>query len=383
MSEEINVATLSIAGVPISEYTIVYKISPHTPALRDEYTKKLYPVYDFDLESADRLAALIKKYCGAELGVYSDSDRKETAHEILIGKTSRDATDALGLKNLASDNYVFEVKDGKLVICGGEFGATWHALDAFEALLKQSAAVDLAEGYNLNGEYHLTRIGCIGDSLTEGVGRSSESFTYSAQLGRFLWKDALVYNFGASGATMRSDFIDSYMDNPHYKDALAMAEEIDIYTIMLGSNDSHRKEAYRLDPNFKDFYGQSAWNETDDRIYVDDCKALMASLQAKNPYVRFVIGNCPASYENPTFPVAFFAGQWVRDLQEAMIPELNEAGFPTTFFDMYSVTKNLGENYLDWYTADGLHLNDTGYLNMAIAWKDSLAALISSVNQAE
>ena len=182
---------------------------------------------------------------------------------------------------------------------------------------------------------------------------------------------------------MRSDFVDSYRDNFHYRDALAMASEIDIFTIMLGSNDSHRKEAYRLDPRFPDFYGQDEWKESDDRIYVDDCKALMASLKDKNPNVRFVIGNCPATYENPTFPVAFFAGQWLRDLQASMIPELNEEGFPTGFFDMFSVTKNLGDNYLDWYTADGLHLNDTGYLNMAIAWKDSLAELIAEVKQAE
>ena len=104
MSEEIHVSTLSIAGVPISKYSIVYRISPITSALQDEYTKNLYPVYDFDRESADRLAALIKEYCGTELGVYCDSDRKETAHEILVGMTTRDATDDLGLKNLEPDN---------------------------------------------------------------------------------------------------------------------------------------------------------------------------------------------------------------------------------------------------------------------------------------
>ena len=94
--EETTAAMLYIAGTPISEYTVVYKISPYSTLLRKEEYREYLPIYDFDHESADRFVALIKEYYGVELKVYRDSGRNEGKHEILIGKTNRNVTDELG-----------------------------------------------------------------------------------------------------------------------------------------------------------------------------------------------------------------------------------------------------------------------------------------------
>lgn len=240
---EETTAMLYIAGTPISKYSIIYKKSPFASKLRQEDYKDMLPVYDFDHETANRLAALIEKHYGVKLNVLSESANTNKDHEILIGETNRSSTKELNLTALASDDYLIEVNEGQLVICGGEYGTTWHAIDALEALINESvdengkaASISLNEDYSKKGEYHLTRIGCIGDSITEGTSAWNNDFTYPAQLGRFLWKDALVYNFGKSGATLRKDFEWNYFISSNYQSALEKANEIDLFFIMIGTN---------------------------------------------------------------------------------------------------------------------------------------------------
>ena len=352
-------ASMKIGETPISDYTIVYATSPYESYTKNANTKQYFPIYDFDHETANRFADLIFEVTGVRLNVVQDTKSTEVANEILIGKTNRTLTGGVKLSDLTTDDYVLNVVGSKLVICGGEFGTTWHALDYLEThfadtLSKREVNYSFANGFSYKGKHHLTVIGCIGDSITQGVGASDQAMlSYPAQMGRILWKDAIVKNFGNSGSTMRDDLGDAYTKRNSFMYAVGVAANADIFTIMLGTNDSNR------DP---------AWSDADTQSYNESCLGIMKALTKKNKDLKFVLANCPAYFGS-----ANFGSLQVLLLQKALVSTANDAGYPTTFFDMYSVTKNMSAYY-----PDQLHPNDMGHLKMAEAFAEYLQTLITS-----
>ena len=356
-----KLTSLKIGDADISEYTIVYAQSPYATHVKMAQFRPYMEVYDFDHETAKRVAALIKELCGVTLSVKVDKSTTETEREILVGSTNRAQTSELDIKGLVADEYIVNQSGTKLVIAGGQYGTTWHAVDYVESLLRDTLANCKTEfafdsTVNKKGTHHLVRIGCIGDSITDGIGASNELLQYTSQLGRYLWKDAIVYDFGSSGATMRDDLADTYTKRVPYTEALRAASTVDIFTIMLGTNDSDRDK--------------SVWNSAKDLLYINGCKNIMEKMQNHNKDLVFVVANCPAYYD----PNGHFGSQHVRELAESMIPDLNEAGFPTTFYDMYSVTAG----HPEWFP-DKLHPNDLGHKEMAKAWAVSLQEKIDSI----
>ena len=128
-------------------------------------------------------------------------------------------------------------------------------------------------------------------------------------------------------------------------------KNIDIFTIMLGTNDSNR------DRN---------WNNNSTLQYNESCLAIAAALKEKNENLRFVLANCPAY-----FGADGFGSAMVRNLQKKLITTMNDAGYPTTFFDMYTVTKTMRAQY-----PDSLHPNDQGHMMMAEAFAEGLLKVI-------
>ncbi|MBQ4121360.1 MAG: hypothetical protein IJD35_05030 [Clostridia bacterium] len=351
-------SSLKIGETPIADYTIVYAKSPYEVYTKIAEKKQYFPVYDFDHETANRLADLIFEVTGVRLNVVQDSKSTEVANEILIGETNRTLTGGVKLSNLASDDYVVNVVGTKLVICGGEYGTTWHAIDYLETLFAEKISqkevnYSFANDFAYEGEHHLVVIGCIGDSITQGVGASNQAmFSYPAQMGRLLWKDAIVHNFGDSGSTMRNDHGDAYTKTTPYQNAVNAASTVDIFTIMLGTNDSDR---FRT------------WTNSDTEKYNNDCLSLMETLQKKNKDVKFVLANCPAYFGGGSF-----GSTKMRQVQDALLPIVNDAGYPTTFYDTYSATKTLRS-----YFPDTLHPNDMGHLKMAEAFAEYLQTLVT------
>ncbi len=353
-------SSIKIGDREISDYTIVYAQSAYSDYVKNAQTRRLFPVYDFDKETADRLSDLIFSFSGVRLPVAEDVSHEKGEYEILVGKTNRTAiSDTLKLTELESDDYTLTVFGSALALCGGEYGTTWHAVDYLEKLWSDALAAEkdafvFGDDFSYKGSYHLTRIGCIGDSITEGVGSSnSPLYAYPAQLGRYLWKDAVVINYGNSGKTMRRDLADAFMRTNTYMSALRQAAKIDIFTIMLGTNDSNRDRD---------------WTEEDSVLYNESCLALVEALKKKNSSLRFVLANCPAYFGNDDF-----GSETVRELQDALVPVLNDAGYPTTFFDMYAVTKSFRSLF-----PDSLHPNDEGHRRMAEAFAEELQELIAS-----
>lgn len=348
---------LKIGETPIADYTIVYAKSPYEAYTKIPSMKEYFPVYDFDHETATRLSDLIYEVSGVRLSVVQDTKATATDYEILVGETNRNVGTSV-INALGDDDYVFSVEETKLLICGGAHGTTWHALDYLEVffaekLANREAKYSFASDYSYKGEYHLTVIGCIGDSITQGVGASDQAMlSYPAQMNRILWKDAIVMNFGDSGSTMREDHNDAYTKTSAYLNALKSASKVDIFTIMLGTNDSDR---FRT------------WTDNDTAKYNEGCLKIMEAIQKKNPDIKFVLANCPAYFGG-----GYFGSAKMRQVQDALFEIVNQAGYPTTFYDTYTDTKGFSA-----YFTDTLHPNDMGHLKMAEAFAKYLQTLIT------
>jgi len=360
-TEKQTFSSLKIGETPLSEYKIVYAKSEFASYTKIPTMKPYFPVHDFNRETAERLSNLIFEVTGIRLSAVEDQGSKEVANEILIGNTNRTkAVTALNLGNLSSDDYVIDVEGTKLVICGGEYGTTWHALDYLETFLagllaEKKTDYAFASDFSYKGNYHLVRVGCIGDSITQGNNISPTILTYPAHLARYLWKDALVTNLGSSGSTMRDDLA-AYTGRDVYQTALKIAAETDLFFIMLGTNDS--------------FY-DSSWSSADSEKFNEDCLDIVKSLWEKNDNLQFVLANCPMY-----FGTGGWASATVRLLQKALVPTLNDAGYPTTFFDMHAATLQMRE-----YFTDQLHPNKEGYMMMGEIVANAILPMIQSMQK--
>ncbi len=82
----------------------------------------------------------------------------------------------------------------------------------------------------------LTKVACVGDSITAGSGVKDPARKYPAQLGVLLGSEFEVKNFGVGGATMLDEGDKPYKKQKAYTAALEFKP--DIVVIKLGTNDS-------------------------------------------------------------------------------------------------------------------------------------------------
>ena len=354
-TEEPKLEKLTVGGAELSEYTIVYARNSYYKVLsgiRDQ----LKGDYDFDHLTAQRLADLIYERFGVRMTVAQDTKTKAGEKEILIGKTNR----KLHSETLGADDYTVSLTEGKLVVCGGAFGTTWHAIDAIEAWLAQKAqdgkTADFTAADSIMGTYHLKTVACIGDSITYGATSTDPQYlSFPANMQRILWHDYRITNYGHSGKTMRDDLQDSYMATETWQRLLADRTGYDLVLLMLGTNDSHR------DPD---------WDAEDDSRFKRSCKTLLKVVKEKNPNATFVMMNCPKYFD----PNGKFASPHIRELQLETAKWLNAGGFRILFYDMYSFTeKEMGASLFP----DNLHPGDAGYVVMG----KGVAQLVRAVTE--
>lgn len=371
-TEEENVVglieQLTVNGTDISEYVILYPRSDYYQAGK-AVLKRIKQEYQYDKITAERVAKLIYELCGVQLEVKMDTAVEESEHEILIGATNRNQSIKAWARMASQDDYVVQVANSKLVICGGTYGTTYHAVDALEVHLKEQnqPAVDLGENFNCNGTYHLTTICCIGDSITYGSQSTDPVYlSYPANLQRLLWTECVIYNYGKGGRTLRSDLKDQNGNDPAWtitaEHTACMGNETkyDYVLIMLGTNDADRAAKYGC-------LGGYTWNDADDAKYISDYLALVDELKAKDADSVFVVMNCPVSYR-----VASYDHTRVRSVQAQVAQKLKDRGDEVYFYDMYTYTsENLGSDNFP----DQLHPSDEGYALMA----DGVCAMLQAI----
>ncbi len=336
-------ASLSIDGVPLSDYTIVYEAMS---AAYKRNTSKYDALNhgqenDFNKVTALELQSALEQRYGVTLGVSGDNSAV-SEHEILIGNTSRDADNAFASKD--NDHYAVGVSGGSLCFVGGAYGTTYHSVDYFLNYLDENPGdVNLPADFKLEGKHHLTVVGCIGDSITEGIGSSNTIYTYPEAMNRILWKDCVVINYGVSGMTMRKDTGGwAYMSTGKYTQAQRNASNVDVFTIMLGTNDSRG--------DIVNGYGK------DQAKFEEGFSELLAGLSKRGKNCRYILMNCPAYYGNETYGADYIV-EWQKELYEKY-----KETYDLSFFDMRAFSK---KDMPSQYFGDLLHPNDSGYVIMA------------------
>ena len=101
--------------------------------------------------AAERLQSYIKKKSNVVLPIVTDA-QKETAKEILVGKTNRSASN----KNIATNAFSVAVKGDKLVIDGGHYLSVDRAVYQFT---KQNQALDDIYEFGSTFDLELTKLG--------------------------------------------------------------------------------------------------------------------------------------------------------------------------------------------------------------------------------
>ncbi len=370
----VELKSLTIDGVDISNYKIVYSENPNKATYESSpYNKVVIQDTEYDKQTADNLAALIKTYFGATIPVVKDTDTAVSTYEINIGNTNRNLSSSVSSYLVTDKSYAIKETGGKLVICGTSYGATWQAAEAFVeyCLGLGTSSVAISKNFVKNGEANMLVVGCIGDSLTFGSGSSQgnsqgnlphpaqaadrkKHISYPAALQRIAWKQMVVYNYGEGGRTMTEEFWwddnnDGVLENNHawtacsqYAPCMAKASDFDLVFLMLGTNDANSGRAKAAGFNYEDGTFESK--------YIASCTKIVNQLKEKNSDVRVVMMNCPISYRTD---VESYAQTYIRGWQTKAASKLG-----LELLDMYNFTKTA--LHADSFP-DTLHPNDEGY----------------------
>ena len=114
----------------------------------------------------------------------------------------------------------------KIFICSALLGALgWTGVRPASAQLLPTPAAGAA-----------VKVACVGDSITAGVGASSEPHNYPSLLADLLGPGYTVANFGESGATLLQNGDSPYKQRGGYGRSAAFAPNVVV--ILLGTNDS-------------------------------------------------------------------------------------------------------------------------------------------------
>jgi len=175
-----------------------------------------------------------------------------------------------------------------------------------------------------------TKIACMGDSITAGVGAPGE-FSYPKQLGQLLGEGYEIKNYGNSGSTLLRSGDKPYDKQKQYPDMLAFAA--DIYIIKLGTNDTKPQN----------------WAKKDD--FKPSALAMIDAIRAANANAKIYI-----CLPVPAFPSNF--GITDEVIKNGVIPQLKEiaAEKKTEVIDLYAALDGKGD-----LVPDKVHPNAGGY----------------------
>ena len=135
---------------------------------------------------------------------------------------------------------------------------------------------------------HVTKVACVGNSITEGSGLPDPSRdSYPSRLQEILGQDWMVRNFGVGGTTLLRKGDSPYWRTKAFEEAKAFAP--DVVVIMLGTNDTKPQN----------------WKFHDE--FVHDFEELIDEFASHSPHPKIFI--CK--------PVPAFPGDW--GIQDSII----------------------------------------------------------------
>lgn len=182
---------------------------------------------------------------------------------------------------------------------------------------------------------NITRVACVGDSITEGAGMVAQSKTaYPVILNTILGKKYEVLNNGRSGATMLKKGNLPYWNCKEFSNTFVYKP--DIIVIKLGTNDTK--------PN--------NWRPDD---YEKDYQAMIDTFKTISSHPKIYL----------CLPVPVFATKWgINDstVVNGVIPTIEKLALKNNLpvINLYEGMKNQGANF-----PDNIHPNETGAKEMA------------------
>lgn len=203
----------------------------------------------------------------------------------------------------------------------------------------------LLSGYPLNS-FSQTKVACIGNSVTFGLGLTDPEANYPYQLAKLLGKDYLVENFGVSGSTLLRHGHKPYTSTDDYKKVLQYAPDIAIIHLGLNDTDPRNWPAYRDD-------------------FISDYYYLMDQLRAVNPEVTiYVCSLTPIFSGHPRFKSGthIWHGQIQTKIKDIC------ADTSLNYIDLNSALNNRPDLF-----PDNLHPNEKGYKLIAEAIHDKIS----------
>jgi lysophospholipase L1-like esterase len=195
----------------------------------------------------------------------------------------------------------------------------------------------------------VTRVACVGDSITFGYGlRDRQTEAYPVWLGHWLGTNYDVRNFGVNATTLlhRGDY--PYVGRPAYTNALDF--KADIVVIDFGANDSKHPGDGSLDAT----NAVNNWGHKAD--FIGDYQAMIAAFRSANPAVKIFI----------CLPTPDFPGRWgINDntLRDEMIPMIRTLATDANVNLIDLRVPFLGQ--ADLFLPDTVHPNAKGARRMA------------------
>jgi acyl-CoA thioesterase-1 len=188
------------------------------------------------------------------------------------------------------------------------------------------------------------KIGCIGNSITHGIGTSNMYlYSWPIQLRNMLGTGFYVENLGVSGRTMMKTGDFPWWNEPQLKYLFHL--QPDIVVIKLGTNDS---KTYQ-------------WNST---RYKNDYLAMIDTIRTMASKPKIYIST-PAKAYSAAYNISD------NNIHNAIIPILKQIAYEknVSLIDMYSATLNMSANF-----SDGIHPNNKGAEVIAKKVKEILLA---------
>ncbi len=265
--ESFDPAKLTINGVPLEQYTIVYAADGKTSPRR---SNNAWIVESGKMaDAAEQFSDALFELTGKRLSVVPESE-KETEYEIILGKANRKAAkNYYNSTNWNIEKYAYGVYENKLILAGGSSNACYFAGMAFIDACKALPTCDFS-GEMVKGEAELITIACIGDSITDGAGQldsgasnNRDTHSYPIFLQKLLGFGYYVGNYGYSGRMM-IDF--SLTENF----LLSVQAAPDVVIMMLGTNDCN--------PNKNPDWGKDTFPKT----YKDAADSMLARYRSAN-----------------------------------------------------------------------------------------------------
>ena len=333
--------SITLAGRPLSEYTVVY-------AKEGVGTNK-------DIESAkyadtvSLFVELLEKATGVRLPVVPDTRPDPAKPVILFGKTDYDDDNKLYSTKLTRQGIgAYAVKlteNGNIALAGTNPCSALFAGEAMIAAIlgenKDITALDLS------GKRELIRVACVGDSITYGTNSSDPSMqNYPTYLQRMLGYGYYVEKYGAPGHSLIETDTSSFLKHEYFQKSANAAP--DVVIVMLGTNDCRTQH-----------WEDSAYKNWQDparkESFLSSGQKLIDAYRKKNPEVQIIFATCP------TVPQDSWLGtDWTQRIMRYGNPSIKEIAKKNNcpVIDIFTYSRNHPEMLEG---GDGLHPQNEQY----------------------